>query len=278
MNWVNEGRVTQPSELLHFDNTTKMLLNAFIILFLFLLKFSSTVKYLGGIPVPGRSVPPMRIFELYAKSCAPNDRTKAITEQLSKLLQKMDANDIASNLYNSLYIAVGDINVTKLMGKWFVVADTPSIHHEHCPIFYFELMDKTPYTAIFTVRQYSQNTEKIKILEGYGRKVGPDPAELLINIGHPADPCPCKAFNSIVRSGPINENEQYDYIILTQPLKYPIMVLVRDPPDFENKYKEEVKSFLENQRFWHSAFSLKNNVLFLNTTDCFRTNQYNIGF
>uniref|UniRef100_A0A2K6VL39 Lipocalin domain-containing protein n=1 Tax=Onchocerca volvulus TaxID=6282 RepID=A0A2K6VL39_ONCVO len=252
-----------------------MLHHTFIILFLFFPKFSYTVKYLGGIPVPGRSVPPIRIFELYAKSCKPNDRTSAvITEQLSNLLQKIDASDIASNLYNSLYMAVGDINIIKLMGKWFMVVDTPSVHHEYCPIFYFELLDKTLYTATFTVRQYSRNTEKIKILEGYGRKMGPDPAELLINIGHPADPCPY----SIVRSGPINHNEQYDYIILTQPLKYPIMVLARDPIDFENKYKEEVKTFLGNQRFWHSSFSLKNTVLFLNTTDCFRTNQYNIGF
>ncbi|CAG9536406.1 unnamed protein product [Cercopithifilaria johnstoni] len=169
-----------------------MLFHISIILYLCLLKFSHTVKYLGGIPVPGRSVPPIRIFELYAKSCIPNDRTSAITEQLSDLLQKLDANDIANKLYNSLYMAVGDINVTKLMGKWFVVVDTPSIHNEYCPIFYFELLDKTPYTATFTVRQYSRNTEKIKILEGYGRKMGIDPAELLINIGHPADPCPCK--------------------------------------------------------------------------------------
>ncbi|VDO47307.1 unnamed protein product [Onchocerca flexuosa] len=56
------------------------------------------------------------------------------------------------------------------------------------------------------------------------------------------------------------------------------MVLARDPIDFDNKYKDEVKTFLENQRFWHSSFSFKNTALFLNTTDCFRTNQYNIGF
>lgn len=49
--------------------------------------------------------------------------------------------------------------------------------------------------------------------------------------------------DSVVRSGPINDNDQYDYIILTQPLKYPIMVLVRDPIDFDNKYKEEVMDY-----------------------------------
>uniref|UniRef100_A0A915PIQ3 Lipocalin/cytosolic fatty-acid binding domain-containing protein n=1 Tax=Setaria digitata TaxID=48799 RepID=A0A915PIQ3_9BILA len=186
----------------------------------------------------------------------------------------MDSNDFASNLYNSLYMTAGDINITKLMGKWYTVVDTPSVHHEHCPIFYFELLDKTPYTATFTVRQYSRNTEKIKILEGYGRKVGPDPAELLINIGHPADPCPY----SVVSSGPTNDSEQYDYIILTHPLKYPTIVLARDPVDFDTKYKEQVKRFLENQRFWNPSSPLKNTLFFLNTTDCFRTNQYNIGF
>ncbi|VDK87055.1 unnamed protein product, partial [Litomosoides sigmodontis] len=231
-------------------------------------------KFLGGIPVPGRSIPPIRIFELYAKSCAPNDQTSAITEQLSNLLQKVNVNDIANNLYNSLYTSVGDLNVTKLMGKWFVVVDTPGIHHEYCPLFYFELLDKALYTATFTVRQYSRNTEKIKILEGYGRKIGSGPAELLISTGHPADPCPY----SIIRSGPINDEEQYDYIVLIQPLKYPIMVLARDPIKFDSKYKEEVKIFLEKQQFWHAALSLKNTVLFLNTTDCIRTNQYNIGF
>ncbi|VDN37306.1 unnamed protein product [Gongylonema pulchrum] len=100
----------------------------------------------------------------------------------------------------------------------------------------FELLDKTPYTATFTVRQYSQTSEKIQILEGYGRRLGPDPGELLINIGHPADPCPY----SIVRSGPVNSDDLYDYVILTQPLKYPTIVLARDPFDFDTKYKQQV--------------------------------------
>lgn len=45
-----------------------------------------TANYLGGIPVPGRSVPSIRIFELYAKSCAPNHRSSAIVDQLSNVI------------------------------------------------------------------------------------------------------------------------------------------------------------------------------------------------
>ncbi|VDM97140.1 unnamed protein product [Thelazia callipaeda] len=244
-----------------------MLIQRLTTFFLVSFKFSNAgtvfsfqiTKYLGGIPVPGRSVPALRIFELYAKSCEPNDRN-------------VDANNLASNLYNSLYMAAGDTDVTKLMGKWFLVIDTPGIHHERCPIFYFKLLDKTLFTATFTVRQYSRNSEHLQILEGYGRKIGPDPAELLINIGHVLDPCP------FVRNGPVNTNDQYDYVILTQPLKYPTVVLARDPLDFNRKYRKQVEAFLEKENFWNPSAPRRNNLYFVNTTNCFTTNQYNIGF
>ncbi|VDN32555.1 unnamed protein product [Gongylonema pulchrum] len=63
---------------------------------------------------------------------------------------------------------------------------------------------------------------------------------------------------------------------MTQPLKYPTIVLARDPFDFDTKYKQQVKEFLENQRFWNPSSPFNSALVFLNTTNCFRTSQYNM--
>ena len=43
-------------------------------------------KIIGGIPVPGRSIPALRIFEFYQTSCVPSTRQSAISlDQLRRV-------------------------------------------------------------------------------------------------------------------------------------------------------------------------------------------------
>lgn len=46
--------------------------------------------------------------------------------------------------------------------------------------------------------------------------------------------------DSPILTGPINEDGLYDYLILSQPFKYPTMVLARDPVIFDSKHKKQV--------------------------------------
>ncbi|KHN84373.1 hypothetical protein Tcan_12240 [Toxocara canis] len=230
------------------------------------------VTYFGGIPVPGRTVPSIRFFELYVSSCLPNTRRSIALQQIANMLENFDAEDFANKIYNSLYFAVGDIDIKKAMGRWFTVVDSPAIHSERCTVTYFELLDSNAYTATFSIKQYSRNSEGISIAEGYGTKVGTDPGGILFLTGHPSDPCPY----SLIRSGPINEDGLYDYLILSQPLKYPTMVLARDPISFDRNNKKEVKEILDKHHFWNAVSALNDELHFVNTSDCLISQKYHI--
>ncbi|VDK18710.1 unnamed protein product [Anisakis simplex] len=197
-----------------------------------------SASYLGGIPVPGRTVPTARFFELYASSCLPNASKHSYLHQLTQMLQKIDAEELARKVYNSLYFAIGDVEVEKMMGRWYTVIDSPAIHPEQCVVSYFESLNNDPYTSTFSIRQYARQgtTQKTEMLEGYGTKTGTDPGGILLITGHDSDPCPY----SPISTGPLNAEGQYDYLILSQPLKYPTMVLARDPVRFDIKYKDTV--------------------------------------
>uniref|UniRef100_A0A915JJE5 Lipocalin domain-containing protein n=1 Tax=Romanomermis culicivorax TaxID=13658 RepID=A0A915JJE5_ROMCU len=60
-------------------------------------------------------------------------------------------------------------------------------------------------------------------------------------------------WNWIYRVGPSGKdafgNEQYEYAIVSNWIRYPVMVLVRDPDQFHQKHEEEVLRWLEDNQF-----------------------------
>lgn len=44
-------------------------------------------------------------------------------------------------------------------------------------------------------------------------------------------------------------NPQYEYAVVSNWVKYPVTVLVRDPDTFKKKYEKEVLRWLEDQVF-----------------------------
>ncbi|GMT20337.1 hypothetical protein PFISCL1PPCAC_28844, partial [Pristionchus fissidentatus] len=134
-----------------------------------------------------------------------------------------------------------------------------------CAVSYLNLLTKTPYTATFSVVQYSKKGENTVVNEGFGRMVGPDPGELLITTGHPNDECPYLP----IRLGSLKSSGDFDYIILSQPLKFPTMVLARDPIKFEQKYKKEVYDFVERFGFLSPVSAINSRLHFVNNTECY---------
>ena len=71
-----------------------------------------------------------------------------------------------------------------------------------------------------------------------------------------------------VKLGGITTSGTYDYIILSQPLKFPTMVLTRNADKFNTKYKLEVSQFLEKYGFLSPIAALNTRLSNVNTSRC----------
>ncbi|KJH49583.1 hypothetical protein DICVIV_04315 [Dictyocaulus viviparus] len=227
-------------------------------------------SYIGGIPVPGRSVPVLRLFENYSASCRPKIRGDFGMDQLAQILNSLDAEEVAKKIYSQLFFSMGDVQLEKLMGKWYTVVDTAAVHPEECAVHYFELLLQTKFTGTFSSLLYASLKGETVTYQGFGRMVGPDPGEVFYTTGYPSDPCPYFP----VKMGGLNSHGEYEYMILSQPLKYPTFVLARNMHQFEYKYKSEVYSFLEKHGFLSPIASLNTRLRFENATTCTQINRY----
>ncbi|KAI6178742.1 hypothetical protein M3Y98_00534700 [Aphelenchoides besseyi] len=221
-------------------------------------------QYYGGIPVPGRRVPTLRFFEFYIASCNPAQRKDISLAKLSGMLQDVDAEGIAEKVFRQLSFTVDDLEIERLMGKWFVVVDSPGLHSERCVT--IQLQSKTKYTATFSTVQKSRNYENVqRVYTGHGEKIGNDPGNIFIHTGHPNDPCPYFP----VKVGPIHESSgQFEYMVITQPMKHPTMVLARDAQKFEREYRKHVEEYLQRSDFINPLTALNHPLQFINRSTC----------
>jgi len=49
----------------------------------------------------------------------------------------------------------------------------------------------------------------------------------------------------VVKTGPLNQFNQYDYAIVSNWVKFPVFVIARDPELFQKFYMREVLEYLE---------------------------------
>jgi hypothetical protein len=57
-----------------------------------------------------------------------------------------------------------------------------------------------------------------------------------------------------VKAGPIRQGK-YAYLVLTQALKQPTLVLARDPDEFDALYRAEVEEYLTRFGFWRNPLT-----------------------
>lgn len=57
----------------------------------------------------------------------------------------------------------------------------------------------------------------------------------------------------VVKVGPLNQFNQYDYAIISNWVRFPVFVIARDPEVFQKYYMKEVLQYLEQ----HSEYFVK---------------------
>lgn len=82
----------------------------------------------------------------------------------------------------------------------------------------------------------------------------------------------------LIKTGPVNnEARQYEYLIFSQFLKYPVIGYTRNPDDFELFYKDEVRTFLESYNFLNQFTKSYNMVAFKDFKQCPKDYYHHIG-
>ncbi|RCN27673.1 hypothetical protein ANCCAN_26590 [Ancylostoma caninum] len=101
-------------------------LTKYVLLLLISSNAIHAASFMGGIPVPGRTVPVLRLFENYSASCRPKPRKDFGMDQLAQMLplqimNSLNAESVAQKVYSQLFHSMGDVQMEKLMGKWYTV-------------------------------------------------------------------------------------------------------------------------------------------------------------
>uniref|UniRef100_A0A915NBP1 Lipocalin domain-containing protein n=1 Tax=Meloidogyne floridensis TaxID=298350 RepID=A0A915NBP1_9BILA len=180
------------------------------------------------------------------------------------LIKQVNADQVAEKLQRNLYVAVDDLDVEKMTGKWYTMIYDPRVEQDQCirtecklaslfvnpENFKVKLLDQSPNFASFSTIRHSIRASdgSIRISHGIGRKYGPDPFSMLITMGQANEPCPY--FPVKVGQSLSDKNENYKYLVLTQALKQPTIVLARDPEEFNIQYREEVLDYLTRFGYW----------------------------
>ncbi|KRY84487.1 Tetratricopeptide repeat protein 37 [Trichinella pseudospiralis] len=213
-----------------------------------------------GIPVPGNSISGTDVLQLYVRSCKPGFEELPQGDILSstiKMLADGHGEQFLQKMYSDLFFAIQSIDANKLEGKWYRVMDSSGFYDEICSVVDIKIIEQSQYIATFSVKElYRPNGPNGTVVTSRGQafKMGPDPGGFLYFTGRQEDVCPY----FIVKTGALNNEQKYEYVILSQLFKTPVIVLAKDPQRFALQYKNEVNNFFKQNDFAKSPWDNDN--------------------
>ncbi|MFH4973680.1 hypothetical protein AB6A40_000389 [Gnathostoma spinigerum] len=145
-----------------------------------------------------------------------------------------------------------DFDLHKFMGRWFEGINSPRATEQRCVVHHYGGLTKNDKTATFTaLKIYREGSEfgPVRYSIGYAFRSGNKDAMLQLHSSETTDAQPFW----IYKLGPIGTdpfgNPQYEWAVVSNWVKYPVTVLVRDPDTFKAKYEVDVLRWLEDQGF-----------------------------
>ncbi|KAL6722797.1 hypothetical protein Aduo_017884 [Ancylostoma duodenale] len=216
-----------------------------------------SVNFMEGIPVlPGvmGSLPG-------AGSCLPRG-SPLVRDKSPSLFQNMLRNIPGAHDYLTSLLPAPSVDIEALLGKYQWAIDTPSAHNRFCATTEFQRSAQAGNSSSFGLQEkFRINSEEggEKVAFGYG----------IIHKEHTYvymqdDPCPYQ----IVLVGPRQGGTgQYEYVILSNWARYPVIGLVRDTRVFHNKYKERLEAELEKEGFIND-YSGKSTMRYTDWSKC----------
>ncbi|GMR60649.1 hypothetical protein PMAYCL1PPCAC_30844, partial [Pristionchus mayeri] len=172
---------------------------------------------------------------------------------LADVLPPEQLQTLADNVTDALLPSTPEkFEMSKLMGRWFEGINSPRATEQRCVVHHYGGLTKNDKTATFTaLKIYREGSEfgPVRYSIGYAFRSGNKDSMLQLHSSETSDAQPFW----IYKLGPVGKdpfgNPQYEYAIVSNWVKYPVTVLVRDPDTFKQKYEVEVLRWLEDQGF-----------------------------
>uniref|UniRef100_A0A158Q852 Conserved secreted protein n=1 Tax=Elaeophora elaphi TaxID=1147741 RepID=A0A158Q852_9BILA len=156
-----------------------------------------------------------------------------------------------------------DFDLHKFMGRWFEGINSPRATEQRCveeltvclKYNHFATdggLTKNDKTATFTaLKIYREGSEfgPVRYSIGYAFRGGNKDAMLQLHSSETPDAQPFWIYKLGPEGTDPFGNPQYEWAVVSNWVKYPVTVLVRDPDKFKEKYEQEVLRWLEDQGF-----------------------------
>ncbi|VDP08101.1 unnamed protein product [Heligmosomoides polygyrus] len=172
---------------------------------------------------------------------------------LADMLPPEQLQTLADNVTDALLPETpSNFDLSKFMGRWFEGINSPRATEQRCVVHHYGGLTKNDKTATFTaLKIYREGSEfgPVRYSIGYAFRGGNKDAMLQLHTSESSDAQPFWVY----KLGPEGKdpfgNPQYEYAIVSNWVRYPVTVLVRDPDTFKTKYQTEVLRWLEDQGF-----------------------------
>ncbi|KAL1284806.1 NAD-dependent histone deacetylase SIR2 [Trichinella pseudospiralis] len=166
---------------------------------------------------------------------------------LNRVFPKTAPKNLAQGIFQKIAPDAARLSVESMMGRWFQVITSPHVLREACAVSHFGALTNNTYSATFTILKFYREGNidgPPRFSLGYGFKIGENGTFNIHNSNSP-DTEPF----TVVKVGPLNDHNQYDYAIVSNWVKFPVFVIARNPERFQRWYMREVLEYLEKEKY-----------------------------
>ncbi|EYB82453.1 hypothetical protein Y032_0360g3457 [Ancylostoma ceylanicum] len=138
---------------------------------------------------------------------------------ISRILPKDSAKNLAKDVFRAVHPAAENVDVARMMGRWFTVINSPHVIREACTVLHFGALTNNTYSASFTTLKFYREGNpngSPRFALGYGFKSG-ETGQFVLHSSNSPDAEPFW----VIKKGPLNEYNQYDYAIISTWVRFP---------------------------------------------------------
>uniref|UniRef100_A0A0N5ARL1 Lipocalin/cytosolic fatty-acid binding domain-containing protein n=1 Tax=Syphacia muris TaxID=451379 RepID=A0A0N5ARL1_9BILA len=196
-----------------------------------------------------------------------SDSQKAIIEENLEMIQNLITQP-SSPFCNPKPVPVSTFSIDAFMGKWYQVMNSPPFSNGPCSmVVYKKLSDVNNggVGSIFEIFEYTTDgTPYVKPRISSGYAILKQPGELIYRTtSHKED-----VIVHVINVGPLDENDEYSFVILSTNCNYPLYVFARDPVIYKQKYESLVNQILEKKGLVNGFSRLLNIVAPVDNSIC----------